>query len=164
MEHYIAPLSAGTERTHVRYRNRFGITLAGDLYVSKEADRTKRLPAVVIGAPYGGVKEQGPCVYADELAKRGFAALTFDPSFNGESEGSRATPLRPRSFRRTSPQASIFSARSALSTVKRSRRSASAGAAVLPFPPRRRISASGRSSPRACTISPAYRQEGGRTA
>lgn len=98
MEHYIAPLSAGTERTHVRYRNRFGITLAGDLYVSKEADRTKRLPAIVIGAPYGGVKEQGPCVYADELVKRGFVALTFDPSFNGESEGEPRHTSSPEIF------------------------------------------------------------------
>ena len=43
--------------------------------------------ALIVGAPYGGVKEQGPCVYANELAQRGFVVLTFDPCYMGESEG-----------------------------------------------------------------------------
>lgn len=86
-EYYIAPLPEGVERTHVRYKNRFGITLAGDLYVAKALDKSVKHAAVIVGAPYGGVKEQGPCVWAGELARRGFVALTFDPSFNGESEG-----------------------------------------------------------------------------
>ena len=44
-------------------------------------------PALIVGAPYGGVKEQGPCVYGSELARRGFVVLTFDQSFMGESGG-----------------------------------------------------------------------------
>ena len=48
----------------------------------KGLNKSVKNAAVVIGAPYGGVKEQGPCVYANELAKRGFVVLTFDPSFN----------------------------------------------------------------------------------
>ena len=86
-EHYIFDLSDEVSRTHVSYRNRYGIQLAADLYTPKNLDTTKKYSGIVIGPPYGGVKEQGPGVYANELAKRGFVALTFDPSFNGESGG-----------------------------------------------------------------------------
>ena len=87
MSGYIAKLPENVERIHVRYNNRYGIALAGDLYVSKGLDRTQKHPALVVGVPYGGVKEQGPSVYAGELARRGFVALTFDPCYMGESGG-----------------------------------------------------------------------------
>lgn len=87
MSNYICKLNANVERTHVRYRNRYGIALAGDLYTMKNIDRTNKYAAVVIGAPYGGVKEQGPSVYANELAQRGFVVLTFDPCYMGQSGG-----------------------------------------------------------------------------
>lgn len=87
VEYYIFDLSDEVSRTHVSYRNRYGIQLAADLYTPKNLDTTKKYSGIVIGPPYGGVKEQGPGVYANELAKRGFVALTFDPSFNGESGG-----------------------------------------------------------------------------
>ena len=86
-EHYIGTLNDTVKRTHVRYFNRYGIELAGDLYELKKLDKNKKHKAVVIGPPYGGVKEQGPSVYANELASRGFITLAFDPSFNGESGG-----------------------------------------------------------------------------
>lgn len=86
-DYYIFDLADSVERTPVFYTNRYGITLAGDLYVSKELDRGQTHPALVIGPPYGGVKEQGPGVYANQLAQRGFVALAFDPSYNGESGG-----------------------------------------------------------------------------
>ena len=86
-DYYIFELSENVERTAVFYTNRYGITLAGDLYVSKNLDQSQPHPALVIGPPYGGVKEQGPGVYANELAQRGFVCLTFDPSYNGESGG-----------------------------------------------------------------------------
>ena len=86
-EHYIGELSEAVKRTHVRYYNRYGIELAGDLYEPKLLNKSKKYKAIVIGPPYGGVKEQGPSIYANELASRGFIALTFDPSFNGESGG-----------------------------------------------------------------------------
>lgn len=73
--------------TPVQYKNRFGISIAAHLYMRKDLDKSKKHPAILIGAPYGGVKEQGPTVYAQEMAKRGFVALTFDESFNGESGG-----------------------------------------------------------------------------
>ena len=85
--YYIFDLSDNVERTAVFYPNRFGITLAGDLYTPKNLDESHSYPALVIGAPYGGVKEQGPGVYANELAQRGFIVLAFDPSYNGESGG-----------------------------------------------------------------------------
>ena len=84
---YIAKLHEAVERTHVRYNNRYGIAIAADVYTAKDLDRSKKHPALIVGAPYGGVKEQGPCVYANELARRGFVVLTFDQVYMGESGG-----------------------------------------------------------------------------
>ena len=87
MSNYICKLDEPVERTHVGYSNRYGMVLAGDLYTRKGMDETGKYAAIVVGAPYGGVKEQGPAVYANELAKRGFVVLTFDPCYMGESAG-----------------------------------------------------------------------------
>lgn len=84
---YIADLSKNVNREPVSYNNRYGMTIAGDLYTAKGLYKTQKHPALIVGAPYGGVKEQGPCVYANELAQRGFVVLTFDQSFMGESGG-----------------------------------------------------------------------------
>ncbi|NDO45348.1 alpha/beta hydrolase [Clostridium sp. ASF356] len=86
-EYYIFELSDAVDRTSVHYKNRYGIELSADLYTSKYLDKTQTYPAIVIGPPYGGVKEQGPGVYANQLAQRGFIVLAFDPSYNGESGG-----------------------------------------------------------------------------
>lgn len=80
-------LGSEVKRTPVRYKNRYGISIAGDLYTAKNLDESQPHQALVIGPPYGGVKEQGPGVYANELALRGFIVLAFDPSYNGESGG-----------------------------------------------------------------------------
>lgn len=74
-------------RTPVRYPNRFGIEIAADLYQPKALDKNTAHAGIVIGPPHSAVKEQAPGVYANQLAKRGFVALAFDPSFNGESGG-----------------------------------------------------------------------------
>ena len=87
MSNYICRLNENVKREHVRYYNRYGIALAGDLYTAKAMDQKQKHMAVIVGAPYGGVKEQGPCVYANELAQRGFIVLTFDPCYMGESAG-----------------------------------------------------------------------------
>lgn len=87
MSNYIFELSEKVSRTHVRYLNRYGITIAGDLYSEKDLDVSRTYPALVVGPPYGGVKEQGPGVYANQLAQRGFVVLAFDPSHMGESGG-----------------------------------------------------------------------------
>ena len=86
-DYYIFELSENVTRTAVTYKNRYGIELSGDLYASKDLDTSAKYPAIVIGPPYGGVKEQGPGVYANQLAQRGFVVLAFDPSYNGESGG-----------------------------------------------------------------------------
>lgn len=95
---YIAPLSSHVERTKTTFRNRFGLSLAGDLYTARDLDRTTRHPALIIGAPYGGVKEQGPCIYANELAQRGFVVLTFDQANMGESSGEPRNLSSPELF------------------------------------------------------------------
>lgn len=84
---YITKLSDKVERKRVTYNNRYGLKVVGDLYTAKDIEKNKKYPAIIVGAPYGGVKEQGPCVYANELAQRGFIVLTFDQSFMGDSEG-----------------------------------------------------------------------------
>lgn len=71
----------------VSYKTRYGITVVADMYLSKDMDESKKYPAIVIGTPYGGVKEQGAGIYAQNLAERGFVAIAFDESFNGESSG-----------------------------------------------------------------------------
>ena len=95
---YIAPLSSHVERTKTTFKNRFGLSLAGDLYTTRGLDRTTRHPALIVGAPYGGVKEQGPCIYANELAQRGFVVLTFDQANMGESSGEPRNLSSPELF------------------------------------------------------------------
>jgi fermentation-respiration switch protein FrsA (DUF1100 family) len=90
--------SQNVTRTPVRYRNRYGIEIAADLYTSTDLDETAKHPALVIGPPYGGVKEQGPGVYANELAQRGFVVVAFDPSYNGESGGEPRHVASPEIF------------------------------------------------------------------
>jgi uncharacterized protein len=84
---YIFDVHDDVTRKSVSYKNRFGITISADLYQPKGFDESQQHPAIIVGAPYGGVKEQGPGIYAQNLALRGFVALTFDPSFNGYSGG-----------------------------------------------------------------------------
>lgn len=84
---YIFELSDKVTRESVSYKNRFGIKIAADLYLPKDFDDSMKHRAVMIGAPYGGVKEQGPGIYAQNMAERGFVALAFDPSYNGYSGG-----------------------------------------------------------------------------
>lgn len=81
------PLSDKVTMEKVSYKNRFGITVAADLYLPKEIDKSQKYAALVIGTPYGGVKEQGAGLYAQTMAERGFVAIAFDESFNGESSG-----------------------------------------------------------------------------
>ena len=82
---YSFKLSESVVRTKVHFKNRYGIELAGDLYVPGNAGG--KLAAIAVCGPFGAVKEQAAGLYADEMAKRGFAAMAFDPSFIGESGG-----------------------------------------------------------------------------
>ncbi|MCL6424930.1 alpha/beta hydrolase [Bacillus subtilis] len=87
MSNHIFKLSDKVIRRSVSYKNRFGIKISADLYLPIDLDSSKKHGAVIIGAPYGGVKEQGSGIYAQNMAERGFVALAFDPSFNGYSGG-----------------------------------------------------------------------------
>lgn len=82
---YSFPLRDTVKREKVRFHNRYGIELSGNLYLPKAA--SEKLAAVAVAGPFGAVKEQCAGLYAEELASRGFAALAFDPSFIGESGG-----------------------------------------------------------------------------
>lgn len=86
----VFPLSEEVNHRKVTFVNHFGITLAADIYEPKEY--TGKLPAIAVAGPFGAVKEQSSGLYAQEMAKRGFVAIAFDPSFTGESGG------YPRSF------------------------------------------------------------------
>lgn len=79
------PKSDKVNHTKVTFHNRYGITLAADLYIPKDAEG--KLPAIAISGPFGAVKEQSSGLYAQTLAERGFLTLAFDPSFTGESGG-----------------------------------------------------------------------------
>ena len=85
-EHYTFTLSDKVTRQPVSFRNRYGITLAGDLYLPKSSSG-KPLAALAISGPFGAVKEQSSGLYANQMAERGFVALAFDPSYTGESGG-----------------------------------------------------------------------------
>ncbi|WP_338839677.1 alpha/beta hydrolase [Flavobacterium ginsenosidimutans] len=86
LEHYTFQLSDKVTRQKVSFKNRYGITLCGDLYLPKNP-QTKLLPALAISGPFGAVKEQSSGLYANQMAERGYAALAFDPSYTGESGG-----------------------------------------------------------------------------
>ena len=80
------PKSDQVEHSKVTFANRYGITLAADLYVPKGAEG--KLPAIAVCGPFGAVKEQASGLYAQTMAERGFLTIAFDPSFTGESGGS----------------------------------------------------------------------------
>lgn len=83
---YTFKLSERVSRQKVSFKNRYGITIAGDLYLPKKHG-TEQLAALAISGPFGAVKEQSSGLYAQQMAERGFAALAFDPSYTGESGG-----------------------------------------------------------------------------
>ena len=79
------PQSDKVNHTKITFHNRYGITLAADLYIPKNT--TEKLPAIAISGPFGAVKEQASGLYAQTLAERGFLTIAFDPSYTGESSG-----------------------------------------------------------------------------
>ena len=79
------PKSEKVEHSKVCFHNRYGITLAADMYIPVSAKG--KLPAIAVCGPFGAVKEQASGLYAQTMAKRGFLTIAFDPSFTGESGG-----------------------------------------------------------------------------
>ena len=79
------PKSENVDHEKVTFVNRYGITLAADMYTPKNADG--KLPAIAVCGPFGAVKEQSSGLYAQTMAERGYLTIAFDPSFTGESGG-----------------------------------------------------------------------------
>ncbi len=79
------PRSEKVDHSKVTFVNRYGITLAADMYKPKNA--AAKLPAIAVSGPFGAVKEQSSGLYAQQLAERGFLTIAFDPSYTGESGG-----------------------------------------------------------------------------
>ena len=82
------PKSDKVNHSKVTFTNRYGITLAADMYVPKNV--VGKLPAIAVCGPFGAVKEQAAGLYAQTMAERGFLTVAFDPSYTGEQ---RRTPL-----------------------------------------------------------------------
>lgn len=81
----VFPKNDDVDHRKITFINKYGITLAADLYKPKGAEG--KLPAIAISGPFGAIKEQSSGLYAQELANRGFLTIAFDPSFTGESGG-----------------------------------------------------------------------------
>ena len=79
------PKSAKVDHKKVTFVNHFGITLAADMYIPKDAEG--KFPAIAVSGPFGACKEQSSGLYAQAMAERGFLTIAFDPSFTGESGG-----------------------------------------------------------------------------
>ena len=81
----VCPKSDEVDHKKVTFVNRYGITLAADMYIPKNI--SGKMPAIAVSGPFGAVKEQSSGLYAQQLAERGFLTIAFDPSFTGESGG-----------------------------------------------------------------------------
>lgn len=79
------PKSQKVDHCKITFHNRYGITLAADMYTPK--DVKGKMPAIAVSGPFGAVKEQSSGLYAQTMAERGFVTIAFDPSFTGESGG-----------------------------------------------------------------------------
>ena len=89
----VFPQSDKVIHSKITFHTRYGITLAADLYIPKNA--SGKLPAIAVSGPFGAVKEQASGLYAQTLAERGFLTIAFDPSFTGESGGQPRSVASP---------------------------------------------------------------------
>ncbi len=101
----VFPLSEKVNHSKVTFHNRFGIELAADMYVPKNAEG--KLPAIAVSGPFGAVKEQSSGLYAQEMAERGFLTIAFDPSFTGESGPANARYMASADFSTEDFQAAV---------------------------------------------------------
>ena len=89
----VFPKNEKVEHRKITFHNRYGITLAADLYMPKGVEG--KLPAIAVSGPFGAVKEQSSGLYAQAMAERGFLTIAFDPSFTGESGGTPRNVASP---------------------------------------------------------------------
>ena len=91
-------VSDNVEMYRVSFRNQYDMDVVGHLFISEDAERNQKHPAIIVGHPMGAVKEQGADVYASKLAESGFITLAIDLSFWGESEGEPKNAVLPDMF------------------------------------------------------------------
>ena len=91
----VFPKSEKVNHHKVSFYNRYGIALAADVYEPKDVKNGEKLPAIVVGGPFGAVKEQASGLYAQTLAEQGYLTVAFDPSFTGESGGNTRNVASP---------------------------------------------------------------------
>lgn len=111
----VFPKSDKVDHKKVTFINRYGITLAADMYTPKNA--TGKLAAIAVSGPFGAVKEQSSGLYAQTLAEHGFLTIAFDPSFTGESGGQPRNVASPDINTEDFPQRLISSPYSPMLTV-----------------------------------------------
>lgn len=93
--HKTFKVDTGITVRKVFYKNRYDITLCADVYLPADMDTTRRYAAIIVGHPFGAVKEQCAGLYAQEMARHGFVALAFDASYQGESGGTPRHTVSP---------------------------------------------------------------------
>lgn len=91
----VFPLSENVRHKKVEFKNQYGITLSGDLYIPAKIEKGVKYPALAVCGPFGASKEQSSGLYAMKMAERGFITLAFDPSFTGESSGEPCRTASP---------------------------------------------------------------------
>lgn len=79
----------------VTFKNQYNMKVVGNLFTPKDTDKNKKFPAIIVGHPFGAVKEQSANLYATKMAERGFVTLSLDLSFWGESEGQPRNMVAP---------------------------------------------------------------------
>lgn len=134
----------------VTFVNRYGITLAADMYTPKGVKG--KMPALAVAGPFGGVKEQASGLYAQTMAEKGFVTVAFDPSFTGKVVVRRAMSHPLTSVRKTFQPLLISFRRRTMSIPTASASSASAVLVALPSMRQLTIRASKRLLHRLCTI------------
>jgi|tagenome__1003787_1003787.scaffolds.fasta_scaffold20901029_2 fermentation-respiration switch protein FrsA (DUF1100 family) len=93
--------SDAVTKEKVTFKNQYRMTVAGNLFLPKERAKDAKLPSIVVGHPMGAVKEQSADLYATKMAEQGFAALSVDLSFWGESEGEPRNAVAPDVYAET---------------------------------------------------------------
>lgn len=92
------PQNDKVQHQKVSFYNRLGINLVADMYSPKTLDSAQKSPAIIVGHPFGGVKEQSSGLYAQQMAARGFVTLAFDASYGGESGGQPRYLASPEAY------------------------------------------------------------------
>ncbi len=92
------PQSITVSHEKISFKNKLGINVSADMYMPKDLDKSEKHAAIIVGPPYGGIKEQTAGFYAQAMAERGYITIAFDPSYYGESSGEPRGKSTPEAF------------------------------------------------------------------